>query len=145
MPRKNLDEHFESERPEWTKRKHGLLERYVRPAAMKMRKMGGTVVLVDGFAGANSYGTELTGSTAIMVRAARAVVRAGSEAVVYACEPDPGRFNALASNLSSDIADGLLRVFNQAHAEALPAILKEIGLKPTIVFLDPQTVTQMTL
>lgn len=145
MPRKNLDEHFEEERPEWTKRKHDLLARYVTPAAMKMRKGSRAVVLIDGYAGANAYGAEPTGSTVIMVKAAKAVRKQGDEATVYACEPDSGRYKAMCSNLAEEISTGLLKAYNESHAKALPNIQREIGDKPAVVFLDPQTVIQMTL
>lgn len=145
MPRKNLDEHFESERPEWTRRKHDLLARYVVPAAMKMRRGPEGVALVDGYAGVNAYGTEATGSTVIMLRAARQVRETGSIAKVFACEPDPKRYELLCSNLASEISEGLLHPYNGEHSTALPTIMRAIGNTPSIVFLDPQTVTQMTL
>lgn len=145
MPRKNLDQHFEEERPEWTKRKHDLLARYVVPAAMKMRKGGGAVALIDGYAGANAYGTEATGSTVIMVNAAKGVRQQGDDATVYACEPDLGRYKAMCSNLAEEISAGLLKAYNEPHGKALPKIQRELGAKPAVVFLDPQTVTQMTL
>lgn len=145
MPRRNLDHHFEAERPEWTKRKHDLLARYVKPAAMKMRLRGGAVALVDGYAGVNSYGTETTGSTAIMVQAAKDVRAQGDSATVYACEPDKGRYQSMCTNLKDAISTGVLRPFNEPHEQAHSKILRELGSKPAIVFLDPQTVTQMTL
>lgn len=145
MPRRNLDEHFDEERPEWTKRKHDLLARYVVPAAMKMRKGGGAVALIDGYAGANAYGAEATGSTVIMVNAAKAVRKQGDDATVYACEPDLGRYKAMCSNLAEEISTGLLKAFSEPHEKALPKIQRELGSKPAVVFLDPQTVTQMTL
>lgn len=145
MPRRDLDEHFEEERPEWTKRKHDLLARYVVPAAMKMRKGGGAVALIDGYAGANAYGAEATGSTVIMVEAAKRVRKQGDDATVYACELDSGRYKAMCSNLAGEISTGLLKAFNEPHEKALPSIQRELGSKPAVVFLDPQTVTQMTL
>ncbi|MDI9639414.1 three-Cys-motif partner protein TcmP [Kamptonema cortianum] len=145
MPRKNLDEHFEEERPEWTKRKHDLLARYVVPASRKMRKCGGAVALIDGYAGANAYGAEATGSTVIMVGAAKQIRLKGGEVNVYACEPDSGRYEAMCSNLADEISIGLLKAYNEPHMTALPKIQSEIGAKPAVVFLDPQTVTQMTL
>ena len=145
MPRRNLNQHFEEERPEWTKRKHDLLARYVVPAAMKMRLGGGAVALIDGYAGANAYGAEATGSTVIMVDAAKRVRMQGDDATVYACEPDSGRYKSICSNLAGEISNGLLKVYNESHQKALPLIQMELGSKPAVVFLDPQTVTQMTL
>ncbi|HWD41305.1 MAG TPA: three-Cys-motif partner protein TcmP [Fimbriimonas sp.] len=145
MPRRNIDEHFDEERPEWTKRKHDLLSRYVVPAAMKMRKRCGSIALVDGYAGSNAYGAEVTGSTIIISNAAKAVREQGDEAIVYACEPDPGRYKAMCTVLSAEIQNGTLKALNSSHDQALPTLLKETGSTPTIVFLDPHTVTQMTL
>jgi len=145
MPRRNITEHFEEERPEWTKRKHALLARYVVPAAMKMRQRTGAVALVDGYAGANAYGGEATGSTVIMAEAARGARATGATATVYACEPDRERYEAMCTNLATDVESGVLKAFNQPHALALPGVLAEIGDTPAIVFLDPHTVTQMTL
>lgn len=146
MPRKNLDDHFEEERPEWTRRKHSLLAGYVIAAAMKMRLKGtDSIVLVDGYAGANSYGTEATGSTVIMVNAAKRALSQNAAATVYACEPDPGRYKLMCANLAADIESGVLIPFNESHSEALPKILAGIRDAPAVVFLDPHTVTQMTL
>jgi len=135
MPRKNIDEHFEEERPEWTKRKHDLLARYVVPAAMKMRKGTGEVALIDGYAGANSYGAESTGSTVIMVGAAKAVNAQGDKAKVYACEPDKGRFKTMCTNLASEIDTGVLLARNSSHSQELDSIRNEIGNIPAILRL----------
>lgn len=145
MPRRNLDDHFENERPEWTKRKHLLLERYVKAAATKMRMKCGFVGLVDGYAGVNAYGSEATGSTIIMLEAAKQVRKTGDISYVYACEPHEERYKAMCSNLASEITEGLLKTYNEPHEVALPKIQRELGTRPAIVFLDPQTATQLTL
>ncbi len=120
-----------------------MLERYVVAAAMKLSRHG-RVALVDGYAGANAYGTEIVGSTHIMCAAAK---RVGERAWVrvYACEPDPKRFAALEANLRKEVSTGLLRALRSTHAEANAYILAEIGDAAAIVFLDPHTVTQLTL
>lgn len=150
MPRRNLDPHFGAERPEWTARKHALLERYMVPAAMKISSADrfNRVHLVDGYAGPNEYGGKITGSTVIMISAALKAIGAGRRVVVHACEHDPehpNRFISLERNLREHIESGLLRVYNKTHSEAVPEISAAIGNAPAIVFLDPQTAAQMTL
>lgn len=111
---------------------------------MKMRKGGGAVALVDGYSRANAYGAEATGSTVIMVEAAKGVRKQGDDATVYACEQDSGRYKAMCSKLDEEISTGLLKAYNEPHEKAFPNMQRELGSKPAVDFLDPQTVTQMT-
>lgn len=147
MPRRNLDRHFADERPEWTQRKHQLLGRYVVPAATKISRADqfGRVHLVDGFAGPNEYGGQVLGSTTILIGAAAKLISQGRQVCVHACEVDSKRFAALTANLSQHIDSGLVRVYNKSHAAAVPEIKESVGGAPAIIFLDPQTVVQMTL
>lgn len=147
MPRRNLDRHFDEERPEWTARKHALLGRYVVPACMKISLADGfrRVHLVDGYAGPNEYAGEVKGSTVIMIEAALKAKASGRKVMVHACEVDAGRFKALSRNLAEHIESGMLRVYNTTHAEAVTEIQRAVGNAPAIVFLDPQTAAQMTL
>lgn len=147
MPRRNLDRHFEEERPEWTVRKHSLLERYVVPATMKMSRADPfrRVHLVDGHAGPNEYGGRVMGSTLIMIEAAMKAQRKGRKVLVHACEPDRARFGSLKNNLAVHIESGLLRAYNSTHADAVSDILAAKADAPAIAFLDPQTIGQMRL
>jgi three-Cys-motif partner protein len=137
MPRSDLDQHFRDERPEWTERKHRLLERIVIPAAEKMKRITGCLALVDGYAGPNTYGRTVQGSTTILAAAARRLADRDFPVKVFACEPIRERFDQLVQNLAPQVESGLLTAYNHSHAEALPAILQEIETWPAIVFLDP--------
>lgn len=145
MPRKNLDEHFENDRPEWTKRKHKLLGRIVKPSAEKMKKIRGRLALVDGYAGPNEYGGTVLGSTAILAEAAQVLKSKGFPAQVFACEERPKRFEQLAVNLGAYIESGLLTAYQSSHASALPDILEKIKGWPAIVFLDPHGPSDLRL
>jgi three-Cys-motif partner protein len=145
MPRRNLDEHFEDERPEWTRRKHKLLERIVVPSAEKMKQIRGCLALVDGYAGPNSYGGEIQGSTSILITTAAKLVAKGYPVKVFACESTPHRFEQLVKNLDPHIRSGLLTAYNLPHAAALTDILQQIGDWPAIVFLDPQAPRDLQL
>jgi three-Cys-motif partner protein len=149
-----MTDQFAKDPSEWTLRKHALAGRYMVPAAMKMKditrkSMGvGRIALIDGYAGPNKYKDTVRGSTKIMVEAARKVRAQGSEATVYACEHDPDHpelHDQLRENLADAIAEGILKTYPLPHAEAIPLIQAEIGDMPALVFLDPQTVEQMTL
>ncbi len=145
MPRKNLDKtHFANAPEEWTLRKHKLLRSIFIPAAMKMKKLGG-VALIDGYAGPNEYGGKVTGSTVIMVEAAQHVIDQGGDAIVIACEEDHGRYTKLLSNLATPIKGGVLKVFWGSHASIVEQIQVEIRNRAALVFLDPQTSSQLTL
>ncbi len=147
MPRRDLDQHFEDDRPEWTSRKHAVLSRYIVPGAMKISALDRErrVHLVDGYAGPNEYGGQVMGSTAIMINAAQTAAAQGRRVTVHACEVDTSRFASLQRNLASHLESGLLRVYNKTHAEAVPEIKHAAGNAPAIIFLDPQTAAQMTL
>jgi three-Cys-motif partner protein len=137
VPRRNLNEHFEDERPEWTERKHRLLERIVIPSAEKMKHIRGCLALVDGYAGPNTYGGMVQGSTAILTTTASRLAAKGYPVKVFACEPVQERFNQLVRNLNLHVHSGLLMAYNRSHAEALPQILREVETWPAFVFLDP--------
>ncbi len=146
MPKRDIDiYHFDQERPEWTERKHALVDRYFLPGAMKLQVIRREVALVDGYAGRNSYGGKIKGSTVIMVEAARKVIQQGSRATVYACEPNLGRFTALEDNLSKAIEEGILVTFNSTHAQKVEEIIRRIGPTPALVFLDPQSASELTI
>lgn len=146
MPKSDLtSNHFALERKEWTKRKHQLLERYVVPAAQKLKQLTGQVALIDGYAGANAYGTEVIGSTVIMAKAAKAVRNSGALCTVYACEQDAPRLLSLQTSLSGEIAENLVVVYRSLHRDALSDIALKIGANPAFVFLDPQTSSELTL
>ncbi|MFN3653016.1 MAG: three-Cys-motif partner protein TcmP [Armatimonadota bacterium] len=137
MPRRSLDPHFQDEPPEWTKRKHQLLERIVVPSAEKMKGIRNCLALVDGYAGPNSYGDAIQGSTVILCRAAQRLAGKGVPVRVFACEPEPDRFQQLVSNLAPQIESGLLTACQMSHSEAVPEILRTIEGWPAFVFLDP--------
>lgn len=137
MPRSNLDRHFENERPEWTERKHRLLKRIAIPSAEKMKQIRGCLALVDGYAGPNTYGGRVYGSTTILAAAAARVAAKGYSVRVFACEPVRGRFEQMVGNLAEHVESGLLTAQNLTHAEALPEIFRLIEGWPALVFLDP--------
>ena len=136
MPRRSLDPHFENERPEWTERKHELLERTVIPSVEKMKLLG-QLALVDGYAGPNEYGGAVQGSTVIMVNATKRLRLKGHQATVFACEPNQKRYQQLVRNLSNAVDSEILVVYNECHTDARPRILQLIGGSPAFVFLDP--------
>jgi three-Cys-motif partner protein len=137
MPRRDLNDHFGEERPEWTERKHLLLERIVIPSAEKMKRIRRCLALVDGYAGPNTYGGTVQGSTAILTAAASRLLEKDYPVRVFACEPVPERFDQLVRNLEPYVKSRLLTPYPCSHADALPLILEEIDDWPAFVFLDP--------
>jgi three-Cys-motif partner protein len=115
------------------------------PAAMKMKTINGRVALIDGFAGPNSYGGEVKGSTVIMVEAAKKLRAQGASSKVFACEADHDRYELLKQNLKDSIDADLLEVFPSYHSGSIPSIMEKITDSAALVFLDPQTVSEMTL
>ncbi len=137
---------FERRRKEWTARKHRVLGQYVKVAIAKLSRLKQPIALVDGYAGANKYGDEEIGSTRIMLEQARnAIDKYGWDVRVYACEPDPETFLQLEENLRDHIQSGLLRTFNKKHSDCVSQIQQEIQGFSTVVFLDPNAPSQMTV
>lgn len=144
MTRKAPGDHFDS-RKEWTKRKHVLLGRYVRPAVAKLSRFGTPVCLVDGFAGANAYGDEAEGSTAILCREGTSFGNPAQHARVFACEPIDRRFASLQTVCGAWLDSGVLTAYNATHASSVAAIQSQILGKPAVVFLDPMKNTDFSL
>lgn len=137
---------FEQNRQEWTVRKHGILTHYFHVGAAMLKDFGNRLAFVDGFAGANQYREEASGSTRIMIQEALEAHRQwGTRVQIHACESDVETFNQMCENLREHIDSGLLRVHNRPHTATITGIQSETEGWPTIVFLDPNRPTQMTI
>lgn len=118
--------------------KHGVLQRYVVPWAMKT---GSTsthhrVVVVDGYAGAGLYDDGSPGSPILMARIARKMRPSRNIDLVFV-EKDGGTFAQLKENLASGgfhLDHEPLRGRLEDH---LDAVLEYATGVPTFVFLDP--------
>lgn len=128
-------EQFDSQRKEWTERKHRILTHYITVALAKLSRISKQILLVDGFAGANQYSETVQGSTLIMANAAANVKNA--EVTVAACEADAQTFSDLNKNLIDHIAAGRVVTFFGRHADHVEELLGMAGTGAAVVFLDP--------
>jgi three-Cys-motif partner protein len=137
---------FDSSRKEWTARKHKILGHYFRVAGEMLKLLRKPIAFVDGFAGANKYGDEEEGSTRTMVEEAlRLREKYGALVTVFACESDPNTYKKLIGNLGTHIDSGLLRPYNSPHHAVAQEIKDSIKGWPSVVFLDPNRPTQMSM
>lgn len=130
------------QRSEWGARKHELLENYVVPATQKLKRFG-DLALIDGYAGMNQYGSDLVGSTHIMLNAAKKLIEKGHGVKVHACEPDPEICAMIRKVFAKELYNSTLLLYPHTHQEAAPMIQKAIGDRFALVFLDPEKPKQM--
>lgn len=145
MPEKPISEFFDDAPPEWTSRKHQMLRSYVWPAVNKLKTFGKGVALVDGYAGANQYGSIQAGSTLILAEAAKKLVEAGTGAKVFACEAYEPHYKQLVETVSSAGYSEVVETFPTSHSASVATIKAKTLGSPAVVFLDPKNVSQLSL
>lgn len=134
------DETWFDELKEWSERKLILLEKYLDGAVRIMQIMG-PVYYVDGFAGRGTYGKagqpQVAGSPLRAAKLAQRYIDEGRSYSLHSIniECDPGTFQGLqqATAPYQHIAQNYLGTF----ADNINVILRDLGQRPAVCFLDP--------
>lgn len=130
-------EQFQQARLPWSRWKHEILEKYLKAVAAVLRSWG-VIYFVDGFAGPGRYIADGSdGSPLVAARHAETLSSsaAGYELKCINVEADPDVFENLQSSTSDFIAH--TQNFNGEFGQFVPKILRIIGNKPALLFLDP--------
>jgi len=121
---------------EWSKRKLELIDKYLESAVRIMGSID-TVHYVDGFAGPGHYGDGGTGSPVRALELAQRLQREGKSYRLKCInvEENSEHFANLvqATAAASDIVTNISGEFN----DHIDDILRRIGTKPAVFFLDP--------
>ncbi len=139
----NTDEFFESVRP-WSKRKHRLLGKYLKPFSAKVATatQNREIFCVDGFAGAAKYEDGSDGSPLLMARFADecATWKNPVNLKLINVEPDgkhDGIFLTLEQSTVEWTQKGVIQNINKDFRTALPEIINIVGNAPALFFIDP--------
>lgn len=143
------DKHFEAF-ADHTLLKHAILHAYLQSWAFKILQWGeagNTVYYVDGFAGAGRDGKGNPGSPVIACKIAQVVrghLASGPrprtvQLKVLAVESDPAMLALLDEQLSpfKRLDSAGVQTYSGSVSDHMSVIAAEIGLRPTLFFLDP--------
>lgn len=137
------DDFFENIRP-WSRRKHRLLDKYLRPFSAKVasRTQNREIFCVDGFAGAAKYDDGSQGSPLLIARFSDECARWSNpvQLRIINVEPDSknqGIFASLEDATTEWVKNGTVTNIKSDFRSALPEILRTIGDSPALFFIDP--------
>ncbi|MEO7261604.1 MAG: three-Cys-motif partner protein TcmP [Jatrophihabitantaceae bacterium] len=118
--------------------KHGILQRYVLPFAMKVTSTAkdGRVVVLDGYAGEGRYEDGSPGSPIFMAETARKLLTP-RRMELHFVEQKKARFKKLKETLADEASDIEYQVYKGEVEKHLDAILSEADGVPFFGFLDP--------
>lgn len=120
---------------EWSARKHDLLTRYLDGFVRILGGSAGLVYYVDGFSGPGRYEDDAKGSPLLAAEYAQGLVGKPYKLRCINVESDSDRFANLQINTAAYLA--VTRNFEGEFGDHVDKILREIGLRPAIFFLDP--------
>ncbi len=127
----------------WSKRKHRLLEKYLRPFSAKVASttINREVFCVDGFAGAAKYDDGSDGSPVLMAKFSDVCANWKNDRSVTLkiinVEPDLETFDSLEIATQDWKLKGIVENINSRFEDSIPTILTKIGTSPTLFFVDP--------
>ena len=139
---------FFERRPDWIHYKHELLRKYLKPWTWKLSKRCSELAFIDTCAGEGLYGDGNAGSPLIAVRfnEDKVLQRKKCRLVVHAVEDNPTRAQRLSEVLRKwcEREPPCAFIYNESFEKALPALLERTRHVPTLVFIDPWGVRNLT-
>ena len=125
----------------WSKRKHRLLGKYLKPFAAKAAKVtqNREIFCIDGFAGAAKYDDGSAGSPLMLAHLSDDCSKWQSPAIfkLINVEPKNENFSSLEYLTQNWVNKGIVKNFNKRFDEAIPEILSIIQNAPAFFFVDP--------
>ena len=139
----NTDEFFENLKP-WSKRKHRLFGKYLKPfiAKVAMATQNREIFCVDGFAGAARYKDGSDGSPLLIAKFSDECANWSKPVSLKLINVEPdkkgkGVFTILQEATKVWQEKGVVININKAFDSALPEIIATIGNAPALFFIDP--------
>lgn len=139
------DRHF-NQLQDWGAQKHRILSHYLTPWARKLGSRWPELAFVDLCAGAGRYYDGPAGSPLLAAQVNDELGKRGKRLVVHACEAASGNYSRLREALKVylEAAPPLAHVYGVRFQDVLLRILGETRGQPTLIFLDPYGVRDLT-
>lgn len=131
-------EFFESPKS-WSRRKHRLLGKYLKPFSAKVGSWASEIFCVDGFAGVGKYNDGSPGSPLLMAHLADecAAWQRPVKLKLINVESDPENFETLNTLTEKWVNQGTVSNRLGEFGKLAPDILGKISDTPTFFFIDP--------
>ena len=125
----------------WSKRKHRLLGKYLKPFAAKVATItkDREIYCIDGFAGAAKYDDGSVGSPLMLAQLSDECSKWQNPVTLKLINIEPNNKNfASLEYMTQKWSDiGIVKNFNNKFSEAIPRVLSEIQNAPAFFFIDP--------
>ena len=125
----------------WSKRKHRILGKYLKPFAAKVATItqNREIYCIDGFAGAAKYDDGSIGSPLMLAQLSNECSKWQNPVTLNLIniEPNLKNFSSLEHITQEWVNKGIVKNFNEKFSDAVPHLLSEIGNAPAFFFIDP--------
>lgn len=125
----------------WSKRKHRLLGKYLKPFAAKVATItrNREIYCIDGFAGAAKYADGSIGSPLMLAQLSDKCSKWQNPVVLKLInvEPNNKNFSSLEYITQQWVDKGIVKNLNKKFSDAIPFVLSEIQDTPAFFFVDP--------
>lgn len=125
----------------WSKRKHRILGKYLKPFAAKVATItqNREIYCIDGFAGAAKYDDGSIGSPLMLAQLSDECSKWQNPVTLKLIniEPNNKNFSSLEYITQDWVNKGTVKNFNEKFIDAIPHILSEIRNAPAFFFVDP--------
>ncbi len=134
------DEFFDKIKP-WSKRKHRLLGKYLKPFIAKVASTTSTreIYCIDAFAGTAKYDDGSAGSPLLTAQLSDKCAKWKDPVnlQIINVEFNTKNFESLQNAMKSWEERGTVTNINSEFSQAIPKILNQIGNAPALFFIDP--------
>ena len=125
----------------WSKRKHRLLGKYLKPFAAKVATItkNRQINCIDGFAGAAKYDDGSIGSPLMLAQLSDECSNWQNPVILKLInvEPNQKNFSSLRNITEKWVNKGTVTNLNKKFSDAVPSLLSEIQNSPAFFFVDP--------
>lgn len=144
MKHAEKDEFFD-EVKRWSERKHRLLGKYLPPFTAKVGSWAHEIYCVDAFAGAARYEDGKEGSPLLMARLSDTAAAWSNPVTLRLIniEKKPAHYKSLCEATAPWVERGIVINKKGSFGDKVTEILRDIGTRPALFFLDPYGPTKI--
>jgi len=123
----------------WSRRKHRILGKYLKPFSAKVGSWARTIFIIDGFAGRAKYEDGTEGSPLLTAKLSDecSTWKQPVGVRIINVEKNPDNYSSLIEATADWVSRGIVTNRPGAFRENLSKILSEIGSDPAFFFIDP--------
>lgn len=123
----------------WSKRKHRLLAKYLKPFSAKVGSRSKEIYIIDGFAGAAKYGDDYEGSPLVLARIADdcATWQNPVSLKIINIEAKHTHYKSLCEATQSWVERNIVTNRHGQFGALIPEIMFKVGEVPAFFFIDP--------